>query len=189
MEKRVLKVGFDLDGVILYNPLRIVRRFVVLLKKLFAKSKADSFYIPQSKITMFAWNLLHKSSIFVSPAYKQIKELVSKDNIEAYLISGRYSFLEKDFDNWIKKINAKKYFKGVYMNKWDQQPYTFKNAMIKKLKLDIYIEDNWDIVKQIAPKNKKTKIFWISNIVDWNIKYIYKFNRLSNAIEEIERQI
>ncbi len=189
MRNKILKVGFDLDGVILYNPLRIVRRFVVLLKKLFKESIVDTFYIPKSKITMLAWNLLHKSSIFVSPAYEEIKKLVLKGDIEAYLISGRYSFLEKDFENWINKINAKKYFRGVYINKTDQQPYVFKEEMIKKLNLDIYIEDNWDIVRQIAPKNKTTKVFWIDNLIDWNIKYVDKFRNLADAVKELEKYI
>lgn len=185
MKYKILKVGFDLDGVILYNPLRIVRRFVVLLKKLFNESKADTFYIPKSKITMFAWNLLHKSSIFVSPAYEEIKKLVLKGNFEAYLISGRYSFLKKDFEYWVNKINAKKYFKGVYINKKDLQPYVFKEEMIKKLDLDIYIEDNWNIVKKLIKTNKKTRIFWLTNFFDKNIKYRYKFQNLNEALKSL----
>jgi hypothetical protein len=63
--------------------------------------------------------------------------------------------------------------------------------MIKKLNLDIFVEDNWDIAKYLKTQNsklkteKKTKIFWIYNLLDRNIKYWYKFSSLKEVIKKI----
>jgi cytochrome c len=63
--------------------------------------------------------------------------------------------------------------------------------MIKKLNLDIFVEDNWDIAKYLKNQNsklktgKKTKIFWIYNLLDRNIKYRYKFSSLKEVIKKI----
>jgi hypothetical protein len=58
--------------------------------------------------------------------------------------------------------------------------------MIKKLNLDIFVEDNWDIVKYL--KNiKKTKIFWIYNLLDKKIKYQYKFKSLKEVVSFLKK--
>ncbi|GIW64652.1 MAG: hypothetical protein KatS3mg092_0585 [Patescibacteria group bacterium] len=76
---------------------------------------------------------------------------------------------------------------GITMKK-NQQPYDFKAQMIKKLNLDIFVEDNWDIVKKLKVKSQKskvkTKIFWICNLLDRNIKYQYKFKNLKEVVSK-----
>lgn len=186
MKKQIIKVGFDLDGVLLYNPTRIVRPLIVFIKKIFFKKQIDTFHYPNSLVQQIIWAILHKSSMFVSPAYKEIKNLVKKKKIEAYIISARYEFLQRDFDKWIKIMNANKYFKNFYINKNGKQPYIFKREMIDRLKLDFFIEDNWDIVRQISNTKNKAKIYWISNLFDSNIKYKYKFNNLKSAIKALK---
>lgn len=45
MAKKPLKVGFDLDGVILYNPVRVLRPFSAFTSKLlFHKKKHPSIF-------------------------------------------------------------------------------------------------------------------------------------------------
>ncbi len=185
--KKILRVGFDLDGVLLYNPARITRPIIAFIKKNIFSKKTNNFYLPKSKIEKWCWHIFHKSSLFISPGLNNIKELVKKEKIEAYIITARYSFLKDDFENWLKKIEANKYFKGCYYNKKNEQPHIFKEKMIKKLNLDIFVEDNWDIVRYLNPKFKneklKVNIFWVYNIFDKKIKYKYKFPSLTSIFK------
>lgn len=181
--KKILKVGFDMDGVILYNPVRFIRPIAKFLKpfKSFAfKQNKESFYYPKSKIEQLFFRLLHKTSFMPDPALKDLERLVKSKKVEAYIITGRYLLLKKEFENWLKIINKNKIFKGCYQNLEDLQPNEFKQKMIKKLNLDIYVEDNFDIVQKL---NKKTKIFWITNFLDQHIPYQYKFSNLKQALQ------
>jgi len=49
MPKRPLRVGFDLDGVLLYNPARIARPLVAFVKKHFLKKRTKLFLYPKIK--------------------------------------------------------------------------------------------------------------------------------------------
>jgi hypothetical protein len=194
--KKVLKVGFDLDGVILYNPIKFIRPIAKLFKpfkSFFLKQNLDSFYFPNSKFEQYLFRLLHKTSFKPDSAISDIKQLVMNKKIKAYIVTGRYSFLKSDYDSWLKKINAKKIFEACYQNNNNLQPNQFKSEMIKKLDLDIYIEDNWDIVQKLekSPLRQcyagqvKIKIFWITNILDKNIQYKYKFVSLKEALQNL----
>ena len=184
---KILKVGFDLDGVLLYNPLKVARPAVAAAKALFFKARRGIFYIPRSSLQRLMWLVLHKSSLFIEPGYKDIKKLIARGRIRAYVVSGRYSFVQGDLEDWLKRLEAGKYFAGIYVNSRDEQPTVFKERIIKKLDLDVFIEDNWDVVaylnkSKVKSQKSKVKIFWIYNIVDrWLIKYNYKFADLRAA--------
>lgn len=181
MKKQPLRVGFDLDGVLLYNPARIYRPVIVFFKKIFLKKEINQFHLPKTGWQKLIWLILHKSSFFPASGLNELKKLIKENKIEAYIISARYEFLKKDFENWLKKIDSSKYFKGAFFNNDNHQPYLFKEKMIKKLNLDIFVEDNWDIVKYLSSK-VSTKIYWIYNLFDRNIPYKYKFSGLKKVL-------
>lgn len=180
-----LRVGFDLDGVLLYNPARIARLPVAILKKLLSKKKELDFYFPKSALEQRIWQLAHYTSIFIAPGFEEIKKLVREGKIEAYIVTARYNFLEQDFKKWIKKMKIDHIFSGVFLNKKNEQPHIFKENMIKKLKIDIFVEDNFDIVEHLNQKTS-AKIYWIYNILDHFVHYHYKFPYLKKAVLEIE---
>jgi len=190
MKNKVLKVGFDLDGVLLYNPVRIFRPIIYFIKKYILKRKTNQFYYPKNKLEQLIWLFLHKSSLFPAPGVKEIKQLIKEKKIKAYVISARYESLKEDFLFWKKKIDPENLFSSWYYNEKNDQPHLYKEKMIKKLNLDIFVEDNWDIVKYLKTQNsklksgKKTKIFWIYNLLDRNIKYWYKFSSLKEVIKK-----
>jgi len=190
--KKQLRVGFDLDGVLLYNPARIVRPIVAAVKNIFFKKNKVSFYFPKSKLEKFIWLMFHKSSLFIAPGFKEILKLVKEKKIKAYIVSSRYSFLKEDFEKWLKKLNVHHLFSGIYFNQKDKQPHIFKEELIKKLKLDIFVEDNWDVANYLNVKcqmsNLKTKILWIYNLFDRNISYSNKFSGLKKSVDFISRQ-
>lgn len=183
---KILRVGFDLDGVLLYNPTRILRPVIVFLKKYFLKRNLNKFYYPKTKLEKIIWLFLHKSSVWLAPGTDELAKLIKEKKLEAYIISARYESLKEDFDCWVGKLKAKMPLSGFYNNSKNEQPYLFKEKMIKKLKLDIYVEDNWDIVKHL---NKHCKVFWIYNLLDRKIVYKYKFAGLNKVVEYLKSSL
>ncbi len=192
-----LKVGFDLDGVILYNPIRIFRPFASFfkfLKPYLFHEKTESFYFPHSLLEKFVWRQLHKTSFCIADGYDDIAMLAKKKTIEAYLITSRYDFLKLDFDYWVKKMDGKNVFVECFYNKSNLQPNVYKRRMIQKLKLDYFVEDNWGIIqklngslKGINPVTEGVKVLWISNFFDRNINYSYKFFSLKEVSSFLSR--
>lgn len=188
--QKTLRVGFDLDGVLLYNPTRIVRPLVAWTKSMLLKKDLYTFHYPRTKLQKLAWLILHKSSLFPADGIETIRELARSKKIEAYIVSARYDSLKSDFHYWIRKMKAPESFTGLYHNDSDEQPHLFKERMIEKLKLDVFIEDNWDIIKYLSTNHQSPitncKIFWIYNLLDRNIDYKYKFPNLKKAIEKVQ---
>lgn len=186
-----LKVGFDMDGVVLYNPARIIRPLISLLKdKGLIKRRQLQFYVPTSNWEKRFWWLFHQSSIFVAPGLPALKKMVDMGSVEAYLITGRFSHLKPDFEKWRRRFESKKIFTKYYLNEKDEQPHLFKEKMINKLGLDVFIEDNWDIVNYLQNRSKKkTKIFWIYNLFDRGIDYPDRFSSLSKTLDCLQTLI
>lgn len=193
MPKKPLKVGLDLDGVILYNPARIVRPLITFVKRAVLHKSSTKFFIPRAYWEQIVWKFLHKSSIFVAPGFEEIKQLTQNKKIELYIITGRYSFLREDFEKWIKAIHAHTFVKDWYFNEHDEQPHIFKEKLITKLNLDVFVEDNWDIVNylnsQLSLLNSQLKIYWIYNIFDRKISYQQKFPHLKSAVAAIKKSL
>ncbi|MFA6513609.1 MAG: hypothetical protein WCT34_05485, partial [Patescibacteria group bacterium] len=191
------RVGFDLDGVLLYNPARIARPIVSFIKRSFFKKKDLKFYSPHTYWQKQLWRLFHKSSIFIAPGLDEIKKLIREKKIKAYIVTARYSYLKNDLEKWLINMKIDKYFSGIFYNQKDEQPHIFKKRVIEKLNLDIFVEDNWDIVNYLNLKNSqlsrkrspKIKIFWIYNIFDRNQDFLNKFPNLKSVVKIIERNI
>jgi len=178
------RVGFDMDGVLLYNPARIIRPFMSTVKHFFLPKKQLHFYYPKTSIEKWLFKLAHKSSIYNAPGIEEIKTLVDQGKIEAYLITARYNFLGVSVGRWVKKNRLEKTFSGIFFNKYDEEPHLFKEKMIRKLQLDIYVEDNLDIVNHLK-KTTQTDVLWIYNILDRSTPFPKKFPHLKNAIKYI----
>ena len=184
MKNQPLRVGFDLDGVILYNPARVVRPLISLAKHLFLSKRKLAFYYPHSPFEKMMWKLFHLSSIYISSGMDDIKKLIKEKKITAYIVTARYGFLGDDFKKWVKRNNIDLVFDGVYYNKDDEQPHLFKERMIRKLNLDVYVEDNYDVVKYLSQK-KNAKIIWIYNMFDFYLHHPYKFPSLKKAVRSL----
>lgn len=191
MKKQILRVGFDLDGVLLYNPARIARPIISFIKKPFIKKGELIFYSPTSYWEKQLWHFFHKSSIFIAPGLEDIKELIQTKKIKAYIITARYSYLKNDLEKWLKKMKIHQSFSGIYFNQKDEQPHLYKERMINNLKLNAFVEDNLDIVSHLKSKikNPKFKVFWIYNIFDRNYQYKNKFPNLKSVIKDIKNNI
>lgn len=186
MSKKPIRVGFDLDGVILYNPARIVRPIVKFIKKrILRQTDVTTFYIPKTRLERALWHIFHYSSIIVAPGFDQIRELTEAGIIEPYLVTARYSFLEKDLRSWLKRLQVDTFFQGVYFNELDEQPHLYKERIITALQLDYFVEDNYDIVKHLE-QSAQTKIIWIYNIFDRKLSTTIQVPNLSQAVSHIK---
>lgn len=183
-----LKVGFDFDGVIAYNPFRIIRFPVSYFKRNVLGMKKLSFIYPKYRWQQMIWTILHESSVFPAKGVEMMKDLIREEKIEAHLITARYSFLDGHLYKWLDRHKLKKFFKTINLNKNNEQPHLFKEKLIKHHNLDIFIEDNLDIVKHLHGKGK-TNIYWIYNLFDRNIEHPYKYPYLEKAIQDIIKSI
>ncbi len=187
--RRPIKVGFDLDGVLLYNPVRAYRPVISFIKKRILKRKKTRFFVPTSPLQKLLFTLLHKSSVFIAPGFERIKQLRDAGIIEPYLVTARFSFLKNDLQEWLKKMDADSVFVESYANTDDEQPHLFKARKIQELGLDMFVEDNWDIVERVnrivRPKKPDFMCWWVSNIMDSGIPYPHKVLSLDEAIDGI----
>lgn len=193
MSTRPLKVGFDLDGVLLYNPARVVRPLLKSAKKLVLQQSKPSFFVPKTGWQETMWQLVHKSSLYRAPGLDDIHTLVEKKKIEAFIVTARFECLKTDYEKWIKILNNKNTFKQCYANFSNSQPHEYKFKMIDKLDLDVFIDDNWDIVSHVNQSFKSSKqspkVYWITNMFDRSITYPYKFNSLQSAVHHLTNYI
>ena len=188
MKKR-LKIGFDLDGVLLYNPARLVRPLISKLKQedIGIHRRQLEFYVPQKRWEELLWELFHKSSIFIAPGFKRIAELKQQGIIDPYLITGRYGHLKNDFEQWRRKMKADQLFTQAVMNEQDEQPHLFKERMLNKFDLDVFVEDNWDIVEYLDQQFAgERQVYWVSNFFDRHIDYPHKCFNLRQVLAELQ---
>lgn len=182
--KKKIKIGIDFDGVLAYNPFRVIRAPITFIKKNVLKDKKTSFYIPENEVERFIWKILHESSVFPAKGVSLLKQAVEEGTIEAHLVTGRYSFLQKNLYDWLDRHKLKDTFRSITINARDEQPHLYKEKVIAERKFDYYIEDNYDIVEHLSKKTG-TKVFWIYNIVDRHIPYQYKYSYLEHALKAI----
>jgi hypothetical protein len=178
--RKPIKVGFDLDGVLFFNPLRFVRGPLDLIKK-----GGTLQYIPKTRIEQALWRIIHMSSFTPAAGWQTIRALTKAGLIEPYVITARFKCLQKDFERCMEIVDAPDYFAGYYQNLQDEQPHIFKERMIKELGIEYYVEDNWNIVEYLT-KTTSTQVLWVSNLFDANIEFERRFNSLAEALQEIE---
>lgn len=182
---KVVRIGLDFDGVVVYDPVRIIRAPVKWFKKRVLKKSKLSFFVPKNEWQKWLWKVVFSSSILPARGIKLLKQMSENSCIELYLITGRFDFLESHLEKWLVKYGLDKVFESVMVNR-NEQPHLFKERVINELNLDYFVEDNLDVVLYLK-KKVKAKIFWIYNILDRNKNFPNKFPYLEKALEEINK--
>jgi hypothetical protein len=184
-KKNFITVGIDFDGVLAYNPFRVIRAPITAVKRNIFGEKNTRFYVPQTPPEKLLWTILHESSIFPAQGVSLLKQLVEEEQIEAHLVTARYSFLQPHLDIWLDKHKLRNYFKTITINQNDEQPHIYKSHVIQKKSLDYFIEDNLDIVKHLDNQKIPTSVLWIYNVLDRQYPYSLKFPYLEKALKHI----
>lgn len=158
-DRKKIKIGFDLDGVIIDKPPFMPKS---LLEFLYGgkRKKTLEYRFPHSYFEQKLRWLSH-GSLLRPPIYKNldaIKKLAKNNHYKLFVISSRYSFLKLRTDHWMKTHRINKLFEDIYLNLKNEQPHAFKERMIKKLKLDLFIDDDDLIVEYLKLRCHKTKV-------------------------------
>ena len=156
-----MNIGFDLDKVFIDYPPFVSPKIIDKLYK-----KRDNgvllYRIPAYPEQVFR-RISHMP--FLRPAIKENLEFlrnIPKENNKLYLISSRFKFLEKRTLKLVKRFDLDKVFDEMYFNFDNLQPHVFKNDVIKRLNLDLYIDDDLSLIKHVAKTNSKTRFFWLN---------------------------
>jgi len=175
-----MNIGFDLDKVFINYP-PLVPDFIIdrLYKK---KVNGLLAYRYPSKPEQVFRTLTHHP-VLRRPIKQNLQVLHSlpKEKHHLYLISSRFGFLRKRTEALIKKYQLDEVFDGLYFNYENKQPHIFKNEVIKSLNLDMYIDDDFSLLKHIAKENKKTKFYWLTKKKKQMLtKNIFSINSLAD---------
>lgn len=187
-QQQNIRIGFDMDGVILDNPARIFRRFIATGKQWHLLPRRElEFYQPKNWLEKRLWLYLHKSSWRLAPGYQRLRKLQEKFPVlEAYVISARFDCLQPDSQRWLQRFAKDQTFQELYLNSKDEQPHLFKARLIKQLKLNYYVEDNLDLARYLSQHCPQTEIWWLSNWVDGQKSYPKSFRSFSEVIHDLE---
>ncbi|MFA6249985.1 MAG: hypothetical protein WC686_00585 [Candidatus Shapirobacteria bacterium] len=154
-----LRIAFDLDGVIVDKPPLIPKS---LIEKWFrgTKEKTLNYRIPSSRFEIAVRKLSH-FYLFRPPIKENLKavaDLSRSQRYRLYIISGRYSFLKNETRAWLERRGINSYFHKIYLNSKNEQPYLFKEKILKKIKAEWYVDDD-NLIADYLAKNLKTKIY------------------------------
>lgn len=159
-DHKKLKIGFDFDKVFVDYPPFIP---TVIIDRLYKKQNTTlSYRFPhlfEQKIRILSHHRLFRPPI--KHNIESLKKMSNDKNFELYLISGRFGFLKTQTQRWIEFYEFDKFFKNLYFNFDNRQPHEFKNAMIQKLKIDKYIDDDLDTLRFLSEQNPKIEFYWL----------------------------
>ncbi len=162
MSNSTLKVGFDLDGVIIDKPFFVPKSIIEYLYRAH-NGNHKKYRVPTWQPEIILRKLSHHWALRLPLKRNllQIKKIAQNPNIDAYIISGRYNFLKNRTKQWFKihKLSGK--FKKVCINMKNEQPHIFKERMIKKLQLDYFFDDDPLSYNYLKNKIKSTKFYLV----------------------------
>lgn len=179
-----MRIGFDLDKVLIDYPPIIPS---VLIDRLY-KEKGDGIllYRIPSRPEQFIRLLTHYS-LFRQPIIKNIrfvKNLPRNNQDKYFLISSRFGFLKNRTEEIIKKYQVDKLFNGMFFNFGNQQPHLFKDEVVKKLKLDRYVDDDLPLLKFLSQNSPQIKFFWLNKKINQLLeKNLWAITHLSKILK------
>ena len=180
-----MKIGFDLDKVFIdYPPL--VPDWVVdrIYKK---KANGTLIYRIPSRPEQVFRRITHHP--FLRPPIRRnitFLQSIPKDQNKLYLISSRFGFLEDITLTLMQKHGFDKLFDGLYFNFKNEQPHEFKDRVLRKLNLDVYVDDDFHLLKHVAKLHKHTQFYWLTtsrhkNSLTRNITAIHTLPEILNG--------
>lgn len=179
-----MRIGFDLDKIFVDYPPFIPDKLIDKIYK--KKSNGELLYRIPALPEQYLRKFFH-FSIF-RPQIKENIEMVKKiprNHNKLFLISSRFSFLEKRTKSILKKYELDTLFDGMYFNFENKQPHIFKNEILSKLHLDVYIDDDLQLLQYLARYHKKTKFYWLTSYYKDNhaIQNIVPITKLAEIIK------
>ncbi|OGM13821.1 hypothetical protein A3A76_04900 [Candidatus Woesebacteria bacterium RIFCSPLOWO2_01_FULL_39_23] len=164
MVKKNIRIGFDLDGVIIGKPPFIPN---YIMEKLVRNptGKKLGYRYPKYSIERKIRILSHYP-LFRPPIRNNInliKELYKSNAYTLYVVSSRYSFLKSRTRQWFGYYKLRRFFKEIYINDFDEQPHLFKERMIKRLGLHVFIDDDLLLLKYLRTRSKDIDLIYVKD--------------------------
>jgi len=152
-------IGLDLDGIIIDRPPGIPKSVIEYLYK--DHSKQDLNYRFPSLWEQKIRRLSHLPGVR-PPIWKNLKILknLKQKKYQLFVISGRFSFLEDLTFAWLNKYQTRECFQEIYLNKNNLQPHLFKEKMLKKIKVNLFIDDDFDTVVYLAQRFPQIQFYY-----------------------------
>lgn len=191
VKRKIVCVGLDFDGVVAYNPARIIRAPMTFIKRRIFGVKKLKFFVPKQPWQRWMWVLVHESSIFPARGIGLLRTLADSGQFEFHLVTARFDFLNQNLQDWLERYQLNGIFKTVTINAKNEQPHLFKERIIAEKKFDFFVEDNLDIVSYLdsSTRIKNTTVCWIYNFIDTFLqKHRPGFGYLEEALKWIVAQ-
>lgn len=155
-----MKIGFDLDKVFINTPPLVPNAVINKFYK--ERDNGILLYRIPSRPEQLLRKAIHLP-ILRQPMKDNLtflRKLSRQKEHQLYLISSRFNFLKPETARLVKKYELDKIFDKLYFNYDNKQPHEFKDEILQKLNLDIFVDDDLSLVKYVAKNNPKTKFFW-----------------------------
>lgn len=162
INKPTQRIGIDFDKVFVNYPPFIPGFIIEYLYK--RRNHGLSYRIPgkiEQKIRIFSHLPIFRHPI--KNNIESLRKIFDKGDSKIFLVSSRFSFLRDRTNLWDKRNNMFKYFEKTYFNFADEQPHIFKDKIIKKERIEKFIDDDLDLLNYLSGKNPLVKFYWISN--------------------------
>lgn len=178
-----MNIGFDLDGIFIGSPPFLPRDLIEWLYR-GPQDHEPKYRFPSTWIEQKIRKWSHQSALRpqISKNVEFLKHFSAQGKHKVFLISSRYSFLKAETDEILKKYQLKKYFYRIYLNSDNLQPHIFKEEILKKLNLDLFIEDDFMLLKYLSGRFSKIKLLWYnegeSAKLPEGIKHIKSLNEI-----------
>ncbi len=176
-----MNVGFDLDGIFIDRPPFIPRGILEWLYR-GPQNHEPRYRFPTTKVEQYIRKFSHHS-FFRPKIYQNVEFLkhFSKDKKNSiFLISSRYQFLERETLKILRKYYLDNYFIKIYLNTKNEQPHLFKERVINKLKINMFVDDDLELLNYLKKCYPKIKLFWYnSDNTDKSLNGIIHINKLN----------
>lgn len=157
-----MNIAFDLDRIFINYPPLVSTSVIDWFYKN-RRSQVLSYNIPYSYPAKLLRRLTHVSTLR-PPIKKNVvflhhfaKQFPSH---KLFLISSRYQFLENLTKKLLEKNNISIIFSKIYLNTKNEQPHFFKEKAIKEQNIELYIDDDLELLKYLQKTCPKTKLLW-----------------------------
>lgn len=158
-----MNIGFDLDKIFINTPPFVPNWLIDKLYK--QKDNGELLYRIPGKFEQRIRKISHVS-LLRPPIPQNLKELESiaqNKKYSAFLISSRFGFLRKNTEKIVSKYKLDKYFKRMYFNLDNSQPHMFKNNVIQKEDITLYVDDDLSLLRYLAKENPNRRFFWLNS--------------------------
>jgi|SRR5581483_178489 len=165
-----MNIGFDFDKIFIDYPPFVPHKLIDYLYK--KKSKKTLSYRIPNKLEQ-SLRLITHASFLRKPIKENLDVLtkrIGRDKTKNFLISSRFGFLQKKTTKLIDKHQLRKLFHELHFNYQNKQPHLFKNEVLKKLKINRYVDDDLPLLEYLCQKNKKIKFYWLNPHVEKKLK-------------------